>query len=53
MWTPEEAEQIQALARSIVPDIRTHAIPAGLLEQRGPEGIVEYLTENVPKILSS
>ncbi|SPO07198.1 uncharacterized protein DNG_09892 [Cephalotrichum gorgonifer] len=53
MWTPEEAEEIQALARSIIPGIKTHAIPTGLQVERGPDAIVEYLIEKVPILLDS
>lgn len=53
MWTPEEAEHIQATARSIVPGIKTHAIPTGLQVEKGPEAIVEYLLANVPPLLDS
>jgi hypothetical protein len=51
MWTPEESARIQQIARSIVPDIRTHAIPQGLQVQKGPDAIVEYLKANLPAIL--
>jgi hypothetical protein len=51
MWTPEESARIQQIARSIVPDIKTHAIPEGLQAQKGPDGVVEYLRENLPAIL--
>ncbi|OAP59218.1 hypothetical protein AYL99_06516 [Fonsecaea erecta] len=51
MWTPEESSRIQQIARSIVPDIKTHAIPEGLQVQKGPDGVVEYLKENIPRIL--
>lgn len=51
MWTPEEAQQIQSTARSIVPDIKTHAIPQGLQVEKGPDAIVEYLREQIPKLL--
>ncbi|KAJ9139168.1 hypothetical protein NKR23_g8075 [Pleurostoma richardsiae] len=53
MWTAEEAEKIQALARSIVPDIKTHHIPTGLQVERGPDAVVEYLLEKVPPLLDS
>lgn len=53
MWSAEEAKEIHELARSIVPDIKTHAIPTGLQAERGPDAIVEYLVENVPKLLDS
>lgn len=51
MWTPEESEMIQSLAKSVVPDIKTHAIPMGLQVERGPDGVVEYLVEKVPLLL--
>lgn len=51
MWSPEQAAQIQDIARSIVPDIKTHAIPQGLQVERGPDAIVEYLNEQIPKVL--
>jgi len=34
-----------------VPGIKTHAIPQGLQVEHGPDAVVEYLTENIPKLL--
>ena len=51
MWTPEQAETIFSTARGIVPDIKTHAIPTGLQAERGPDAVVEYLTEEISKLL--
>ncbi|KAH7166075.1 hypothetical protein EDB81DRAFT_781256, partial [Dactylonectria macrodidyma] len=51
MWTPEEANTIFTTARSVVPDIKTHAIPTGLQVEKGPDAIVDYLVEEVPKLL--
>ncbi|KAK5994363.1 putative transcriptional regulatory C3C7.04-like protein [Cladobotryum mycophilum] len=53
MWTPEEVAQIQALARSVNPDIKVHAIPTGLQVKEGPDAIVDYLVSNVPLLLGS
>lgn len=53
MWSAEQSAEVQAIAREIVPDIKFHAIPYGLQVERGPEAIVEYLTEQVPKLLDS
>ncbi|KAF2486957.1 hypothetical protein BDY17DRAFT_321704 [Neohortaea acidophila] len=53
MWTPEEAEQIQSLARDANPSIVTYALPQGLQVQRGPDAVVEHLIENVPRLLDS
>lgn len=51
MWTPEQSSHIFEIARKIQPHIKTHAIPYGLQVERGPDAIVEYLVENVPKLL--
>lgn len=51
MWTPEESARIQRIARSIVPDIKTHAVPEGLQVEKGPDAIVEYLKAHLPEIL--
>lgn len=53
MWSPEEAKQIHEMAKSIVPDIKLHAIPQGLQVEKGPDAIVEYLVEKVPPLLDS
>jgi len=53
MWSEEESDYIQKLAKEIVPGIKTHAIPEGLQVEKGPDAVVEYLTENVPKLLDS
>ncbi|KAJ5651028.1 uncharacterized protein N7484_004751 [Penicillium longicatenatum] len=53
MWTDEEAKQIYAIARSINPTIKLHAIPNGLQVERGPDAIVEHLCEKVPPLLDS
>ncbi len=53
MWTAGQAEEIQAIARSLRPGIKTYAIPHGLQVERGPDAIVEHLMENVPPLLES
>jgi hypothetical protein len=53
MWTPEQAQEIREIAEKERPGIKTHAIPQGLQVERGPDGIVEYLLENVPSVLDS
>ncbi|KAM0345702.1 hypothetical protein ACHAPU_006357 [Fusarium lateritium] len=53
MWTPEQSKEIEEIARTIVPNIKFHAIPYGLQVAKGPEAIVEYLTEQVPILLES
>ena len=51
MWSLEESEQIQAIGRRIIPNIKTYAIPHGLQVQRGPQAVVEHLKEQIPKII--
>ncbi|CAM1508328.1 Fc.00g051760.m01.CDS01 [Cosmosporella sp. VM-42] len=51
MWTPEQADTIFSTAKEIVPDLKTHAIPTGLQVERGPDAVVEYLIEEIPKLL--
>ncbi|KAF3402780.1 hypothetical protein DPV78_004190 [Talaromyces pinophilus] len=53
MWTAEQSTAIFETARKLRPDIKTHAIPHGLQVERGPDAIVEYLVENVPKLLDA
>jgi len=53
MWTPEESMRIQQIARSVVPDIKTHAIPEGLQAQEGPDAVVQYLKVKLPQLLES
>lgn len=51
MWTAEQSSKVFELARSIVPGIKTHAIPHGLQVERGPDAVVEHLNEQVPRLL--
>lgn len=51
MWTPEESTRIQTIARTIVPDIKTLALPHGLQVARGPDAVLAFLREQVPEIL--
>ncbi|BGP21547.1 hypothetical protein Rt10032_c01g0252 [Rhodotorula toruloides] len=51
MWTPEQQEEIQRIARETIPGIKTHALPTGLQVQVGPDGVVKYLMERIDEIL--
>lgn len=51
MWTPEEAAEIQTIARRVKPDIATYALPQGLQVQHGPDAVVDHLKGVVPHIL--
>ncbi|KAK4099637.1 hypothetical protein N658DRAFT_517151 [Parathielavia hyrcaniae] len=51
MWTPDEARQIIAIAKEVVPDLKTFSLPQGLQMERGPDAVVEYIKENLPALL--
>ncbi len=53
MWTKEESDEIQATAKRMVPGIKTHAIPRGLQVEKGPDGVVDYLKENMPSVIGA
>jgi hypothetical protein len=52
MWTPEESAEMHAIARTVKPDIKVHAIPQGLQVREGPDAIVAHLSEALPKLLA-
>jgi hypothetical protein len=51
MWTPEQAASIIAEAKSIIPDLKTFSLPQGLQMTKGPDGVVDYIKENLPALL--
>ena len=51
MWTAEESTEMREIAKSIVPNIKTYAIPYGLQVEKGPDAIVEHLKEQIPLLL--
>jgi hypothetical protein len=51
MWTPEEAQQIIAIAKEVIPDLKTFSLPQGLQVEKGPDAVVEYIKEHLPSIL--
>ncbi|OIW28507.1 hypothetical protein CONLIGDRAFT_379781 [Coniochaeta ligniaria NRRL 30616] len=53
MWTPEESQRIIAIAKEIVPDLKTFSLPQGLQVQKGPDAVVDYIKENLPSLLDS
>lgn len=42
---------MREIAKSIIPDIITYAIPHGLQVKDGPDAIVEHLKEKIPLLL--
>ena len=51
MWTAQESQKIQEIARQTVPGIKTLALPQGLQVGRGEDAVVEYIKEKLPTIL--
>ncbi|WVW85186.1 hypothetical protein I302_107224 [Kwoniella bestiolae CBS 10118] len=52
MWTPEQQEEIQRIAKDTLPNIKTNGTPTGLHTQVGPDGIVKYLVEKIDDIIA-
>ncbi|KAK8870092.1 hypothetical protein IAR55_000662 [Kwoniella newhampshirensis] len=53
MWTPEQQAEIQQIAKDTIPEIKTHAIPSGLQQQVGVEGVIRYLVERIDEIMAT
>jgi hypothetical protein len=53
MWTKEESDEIQRIAKETVPGIKTMAIPQGLQVEKGPDAVVEFLKEKWPGLVTS
>jgi hypothetical protein len=51
MWSPADSQRIQTIARDIVPDVRTFALPYGMQVEKGPDAVVEYVKENLDDII--
>lgn len=52
MWQPAESDAVFAMARTIVPDVKTHAVP-NTLGEGNPNGLVEHLVAELPKVLDA
>ncbi|KFY16354.1 hypothetical protein V492_01396 [Pseudogymnoascus sp. VKM F-4246] len=53
MWTKEESDRIQAIARETLPGIKTMALPQGLQVEKGPDAVVEYIIEKWPGLVAA
>ncbi|TKA66109.1 hypothetical protein B0A55_09466 [Friedmanniomyces simplex] len=53
MWTPEQSSHVFAQAKEVNPDCKTLAIPQGLQVDKGPEAVVEWISERLPALLES
>lgn len=51
MWTPEQSSKVLEEARGVNPKVKTLAVPQGLQAEKGPDGVFEYLIEQVPQLL--
>ncbi|KAG9242798.1 hypothetical protein BJ878DRAFT_513729 [Calycina marina] len=51
MWTKEESDEIQRIAKDTVPGVKTKAIPEGLQVEKGPDAVVEFLKEQWPLLV--
>lgn len=52
MWTEDESKRIQQIARDIVPNVRTYAVPHGMQVAIGPDATVEHVKSKLDEILS-
>ncbi|KAK3075535.1 hypothetical protein LTR53_001065 [Teratosphaeriaceae sp. CCFEE 6253] len=53
MWTPEQSSRVLAQAKEVNPACKTLAIPQGLQVEKGPDGVVDWVTEHLPPLLES
>jgi hypothetical protein len=53
MWTKEESDEIQRIAKELVPGIQTIAIPQGLQVEKGPDAVVEFIKEKWPGLVDN
>lgn len=53
MWTKEESDEVQRIAKETIPGIKTMAIPQGLQVEKGPDAVVAFLKEKWPVLIES
>jgi hypothetical protein len=53
MWTADQAQEIQTIAKETKPGLVTYAIPHGLKVNSGENAIVEHLKSTVPPLLKT
>jgi len=51
MWTSEQSSKVMAQAREVNPNVKTLALPQGLQVERGPDAVVDYIKEQLPKLM--
>ena len=42
---------MKGIARQVIPGLRCYAVPQGLREMKGEEGVVDHLISQIPKII--
>ncbi len=50
-WTPDETTRIIASAKAALPTLRTYAVPHGLHDAGGPDGVAAHLAEQAERLL--
>ena len=53
MWTPEQSSKCLAEAKEVNPSCKTLALPQGLQVERGPDAVVDYIKEQLPKLIAA
>ncbi|KAI7152312.1 hypothetical protein KC349_g9015 [Hortaea werneckii] len=53
MWTPEQSSKCLAEAKEVNPNCKTLALPQGLQVERGPNAVVDYIKEQLPKLIAA
>lgn len=51
MWTPEQSSKVLAEAREVNPKVKTLALPQGLQVQGGPDAVVKFIEEQLPRLI--
>ncbi|KAK7529147.1 uncharacterized protein J3D65DRAFT_643147 [Phyllosticta citribraziliensis] len=51
MWTPQQSQEAQEVAKRIVPGIKTFALPQGLQADQGPDAVVEFIKDHLPALI--
>jgi hypothetical protein len=51
MWSKDESDKIQKIARDIVPTVRTYAVPQGMQVAIGPDATVQHVISKLDEVL--
>jgi hypothetical protein len=52
MWSTEQSQHIFDQALEVNASVKTLAIPQGLQVEKGPNAVVEWLLENLPRLIA-